>query len=75
MQFNVFQAPKWTLGTVEATVSGLLGWQHALGDTTPQSTHAFPAGSAFSIAGAPIIEAGLDLNLTREATFGLFYAG
>jgi len=69
------------LGTVEATISGLLGWQHAFGDTTPQSTQAFATGSAFSIAGAPIarnaavIEAGLDLNLTPQATFGLSYAG
>jgi fibronectin-binding autotransporter adhesin len=69
------------LGMVEATVSGLLGWQHAFDDTNPQSTQAFATGNTFSIAGAPIsrnaavIEAGLDLNLTPQATFGLSYTG
>lgn len=70
-----------TLGTIDATLRGMVGWQHAFGDTTPDSIHAFSAGNAFSIAGAPIardsavIEAGLDLNLTPEATFGLSYTG
>lgn len=70
-----------TLGTIDATLRGMVGWQHAFGDTTPDSIHAFSAGNAFSIAGAPIakdsavIEAGLDINLTPEATFGLFYTG
>ena len=67
------------LGTVDATFKGMLGWQHAFGDTTPTSKNAFTAGDAFSIAGSPIardsavIEAGLDLNLTPYTTFGLTY--
>lgn len=66
---------------VDANLNGMVGWRHASGDTTPQSTHAFSAGDAFTIAGAPIakdsavIEAGLDLNLTPNATFGLVYTG
>lgn len=58
-----------------------LGWRYAFGDTTPESTHTFSADDAFSIAGAPIaqnsavIEAGLDLNLTPNAAFGLSYTG
>lgn len=69
------------LGTIDATLRGMVGWRHALGDTTPQSTHAFSAGDAFTIAGVPIaedaavIEAGLDLNFTPEATFSLSYSG
>ncbi|MEO4001759.1 autotransporter domain-containing protein [Mesorhizobium sp. CAU 1732] len=70
-----------TLGTVGATVKGMVGWRHALGDITPNSTHALSAGDAFSIAGVPIarnsavIETGLDLNLTPDATLGLSYTG
>src|SRR5690606_11507332 len=70
-----------TLGRTEATLRGMLGWRHAFGDVTPESTHAFSAGAPFTIAGAPIarnsavIEAGLDLNFTPDATFGLSYTG
>ncbi|MCR6670126.1 MAG: autotransporter domain-containing protein [Devosia ginsengisoli] len=69
------------LGTVDATLRGMVGWKHAFGEVTPDSTHAFASGDAFTIAGAPIakdaavIEAGLDLNFTPEATFGLSYSG
>lgn len=70
-----------TLGTMDATLKGTLGWRHAFGDVTTTSAHAFSAGHAFTIAGAPIaedsaiIEAGLDLNLTPDASFGLSYTG
>ncbi|TEA79319.1 autotransporter domain-containing protein [Allopusillimonas ginsengisoli] len=70
-----------SLGATEATVRGTLGWRHAFGDTTPESTHAFSAGDAFTVAGVPIakdsavLEAGVDLNLTPNATFGLSYIG
>ena len=43
--------------------------------------HAFTGSDAFSIAGAPIardsavLEAGLDVDLSSEATLGLVYAG
>jgi len=70
-----------TLGTVDASLRGMIGWRHAFGDVAPQSTQAFSAGDAFTVAGAPIaqdsaiIEAGLDLNPTPESTLGLSYAG
>ncbi|WP_348648292.1 autotransporter domain-containing protein [Rhizobium sp. ARZ01] len=54
---------------------------HAFGDTTPTASQAFSAGDVFTIAGVPIaknnavIEAGLDLSLTPDATFGLSYTG
>ncbi|QDZ13392.1 autotransporter outer membrane beta-barrel domain-containing protein [Devosia ginsengisoli] len=69
------------LGTVDATLRGMVGWKHAFGEVTPDSIHAFASGDAFTIAGAPIakdtavIEAGLDLNFTPETTFGLSYNG
>lgn len=68
------------LGAADATLRGMLGWRHALGDTTAESTHAFSA-DAFTIAGAPIarnsavIEAAFDLNMTPEVSFGLSYTG
>ncbi|MBO9357636.1 autotransporter domain-containing protein [Bordetella petrii] len=68
------------LGTMPATMRGLLGWRHAFGDTTPHSKHAFAGSEAFKIAGVPIaknaavISAGLDLNVANNATLGLSYA-
>ncbi|QWG13574.1 autotransporter outer membrane beta-barrel domain-containing protein [Bradyrhizobium sediminis] len=71
-----------TLGNGEnMTARGMLGWRHAFGDTTPVSTVAFTGGSPFSIAGVPVardgavVDLGLDLNLTRNATLGLTYGG
>lgn len=60
---------------------GMLGWQHAFGDTTPTSDLSFDGGSNFTVAGVPIrrdaavIEAGLDFTVTPAATFGLSYSG
>jgi outer membrane autotransporter protein len=71
----------FTLGAIDGTLSGMLGWRHAFGDTTPESTHAFAGSDSFLIAGVPIapdaavIEAGLDLNLAPGATIGVAYAG
>ncbi|PWJ82318.1 outer membrane autotransporter protein [Pseudaminobacter salicylatoxidans] len=69
------------LGTVNASLRGMIGWRHAFGDTRPEITQAFSAGDAFTIAGVPIarnsaiIEGGLWLSLTPGATFGLSYHG
>ncbi len=71
----------FTLGAINATARGMLGWRHAYGDVIPTSTHAFSAGDAFTIAGVPIakdsaaIEAGFDLNLTDSATLSVAYQG
>lgn len=72
---------KLALGTGDAILRGMIGWRHAFGDTTPESSHAFSAGDGFTIAGVPIarnsalIEAGIDFNLTPNSTFSLSYAG
>lgn len=69
------------IGGIPAGARSTLGWRHALGDTTPLSTHAFTAGDVFTVAGAPIakdaaiIEAGLDFRLTKDATLGFSYDG
>ncbi|WP_169453529.1 autotransporter outer membrane beta-barrel domain-containing protein [Pleomorphomonas oryzae] len=70
-----------TLGDTRVNLHGMAGWLQAFGDTTPTASHAFAGSSAFTIAGSSIdrssalIEAGLDLKLTPDATFGLAAQG
>lgn len=72
---------QFTLGNKEATVRGTLGWRHAFGDATPQSTPAYAVGNAFTVAGVPIarnaalVEAGVDVRVAKNATLGLSYSG
>ncbi|MEO9340327.1 autotransporter domain-containing protein [Mesorhizobium sp. SB112] len=69
------------LGEVNARLNGMIGWRHAFGDTIPESSHAFAGSDVFTIAGSPIgrnalvLDAGLDLDLTPDATLGLSYQG
>ncbi|HXV31355.1 MAG TPA: autotransporter domain-containing protein, partial [Sinorhizobium sp.] len=69
------------LGEANVTLRGMAGWRHAFGDVVPLSTHAFAGGDPFTIAGVPlarnafVLDAGLDLDLTENASFGLAYAG
>ncbi|TPI90206.1 autotransporter domain-containing protein, partial [Mesorhizobium sp. B2-8-6] len=71
----------FALGNINATARGMLGWRHAFGDTTPLSTVAFAGSDAFTIAGVPIatdsavIEAGIDLKMSANATLALSYSG
>jgi outer membrane autotransporter protein len=69
------------LGGTNVKVRGMIGWRHAFGDTTPLSRVSFGGGDVFAIAGVPIakdaavIEAGLDFDITGNATLGLAYSG
>ncbi|MER8580763.1 autotransporter outer membrane beta-barrel domain-containing protein [Mesorhizobium sp. M1423] len=71
----------FALGGINTTARGMVGWRHAFGDVTPVSSFAFAGGDAFTIAGVPIaqdsavIEAGLDLQMSANATLGLSYSG
>jgi len=71
----------FALGGVNATARGMLGWRHAFGEVTPTSSLAFAGGDAFTIAGVPIardaavIEAGIDMKMSPNATLGLSYSG
>jgi outer membrane autotransporter protein len=71
----------YTLYGWKTTTHATLGWRHAFGDTTPLSTFAFAGGNAFTIAGVPIardaasVDAGIDVALSRAATFGVSYSG
>ncbi|WP_409363489.1 autotransporter domain-containing protein [Bradyrhizobium liaoningense] len=69
------------LGGLDARWTGMLGWRHAYGDVTPATAMSFAGSNVFTVAGLPIardaaaIEAGFDLALTRNATFGVSYTG
>jgi subtilase-type serine protease len=72
---------QFMLGSMTATGRGGIGWQHAFGDVTPETSLAIAGGPSFAVRGVPIaedaalIEAGLDVNLTETATLGLDYQG
>ena len=71
----------FALGDIGATTRGMIGWRHAFGDVTPLSSFAFAGGDAFTIAGVPIaedavvLELGLDLGLAPNAMLGIAYSG
>jgi outer membrane autotransporter protein len=57
-------------------------WEHAFGDVTPAAALAFQSlGTAFTIAGVPLardsalVDAGLDLRVSPQATVGIAYFG
>lgn len=69
------------LGSTEAKLKGTIGWRHAYGDITPESTQAFAGSNAFTVEGvaiakdAALVEAGFDIAITEASTFGLNYVG
>jgi outer membrane autotransporter protein len=66
---------------ITTTLRGSLGWRHAFGEMTPISSFALPGGSSFTTAGVPIAHnaivmvAGMDVNIIKAATFGIYYNG
>lgn len=67
---------------VSVTAKGSLGWRHAIGDLTPETAmHFVGGGDALSIAGVPVardtivLDLGLDVELTPDATLGISYGG
>ncbi|MFZ5677986.1 MAG: autotransporter outer membrane beta-barrel domain-containing protein [Pseudomonadota bacterium] len=74
-------AAGFTLGEMPASLRAMAGWRHAFGDVEPESTFAFEGSEDFVIAGAPIardaavLEAGFDVTLSSDATFGIAYSG
>ncbi len=71
----------FSLDQAQGKLRATLGWRHAFGEVTPQSTMAFDGGQAFTVAGAPIArnavltELGADLLISRNSTMGLSYGG
>ncbi|MBO3762557.1 autotransporter domain-containing protein, partial [Ciceribacter sp. L1K22] len=74
-------ASGFDLGGATTVARGMIGWQHAFGDTATTSTARFATGDSFTIANTPIdsdalvIEAGLDFALSPAATLGIGYNG
>jgi len=72
---------RFSLGDMETVATGMIGWQHAFGDVTPEAQLAFEGGDAFGIRGVPmardtaLIEAGLALKLTDSVSLGASYQG
>ncbi len=66
---------------MDLSLRGALGWRHAFGDVDPKATLAFAGSIPFTITGAPIarnaalVEAGLDLAISANASLGVTYAG
>ncbi|WP_228866739.1 autotransporter outer membrane beta-barrel domain-containing protein [Roseibium aggregatum] len=60
---------------------GGLGWQHAIGPLNPSVQNSFAGGADFTVWGAPIardvltVDAGLDIDLAENTTFGVAYGG
>jgi outer membrane autotransporter protein len=72
----------FSLNGMAATARGSVGWRHAAGDVTPASLLAFGSGgTSFNILGVPIaedsavVEAGLDVLLSRSVSVSLSYVG
>jgi outer membrane autotransporter protein len=70
------------IASMNARLSGGVGWRHAFGDVDTPAPMAFASGgSVFDVAGQAIAEdalmldAGLDVALGARATLGLSYAG
>jgi fibronectin-binding autotransporter adhesin len=70
------------LGSMEGRLRGSLGWRHAFGDDAPVSSLTFQGGgSEFGVAGVPlardaaVVEAGLDMSLSKSAVLGVNYSG
>ncbi len=69
------------LGNMQTTLRGTVGWRHAFGGA-PTSQMTFASGSDdFTIAGVPlaqdmlVLDAGINANLTENATLGFAYGG
>ncbi|WP_338698776.1 autotransporter domain-containing protein [Bradyrhizobium sp. 26S5] len=67
---------------MQLTPRASVAWQYAFGDVTPTAALAFQnLGTGFSVAGVPLarnaalVEGGLDLKVTPQASLGIAYVG
>ncbi|WP_162901409.1 autotransporter domain-containing protein [Breoghania sp. L-A4] len=67
--------------TTKARATGMIGWRHGFGSSTPSQRLAFAGGTAFTVYGAPVardallLEAGLDFDVRANTTLGVAYSG
>lgn len=73
--------PLATVADVPVSAQGSLAWQHAFGDTTPDSRLAFAGGDSFQVQGTPmernsaVAELGLQAQVAATTRVGLSYSG
>lgn len=76
---GVHAASNFDVGSVAVTAKTPLGRRDAQGEITPSTTLHFPSSDAFTILSLPItrdatlVDAGLDVQVARNATIGLSY--
>jgi outer membrane autotransporter protein len=58
------------LGDTSTRLSGGIGWRHAFGDITPTTVNSFSTGTAFTVAGAPVAQDALLVDLGAEFALG-----
>ncbi|WP_370675918.1 autotransporter domain-containing protein [Pleomorphomonas sp. PLEO] len=69
------------LDAVEGHVRGMIGWQHAFGDTATEKQLTFKSGADFTSTGVPIakdalgLNFGMDLALTKQTLLSADYSG
>ncbi len=74
-------ARDFTANATNMTLRGLVGWRHAFGDIKPESSLNYIGGTGYNVTGTPIakdaavLEAGIDVKVSRAATLGISYQG
>jgi subtilase-type serine protease len=69
------------IASAAITARGMVGWQHAFGDVSPETTFAFAGGTPFNVEGAPlardalVLDAGLSIAATANFNASLSYTG
>ncbi|TQX82861.1 autotransporter domain-containing protein [Rhizobium sp. rho-13.1] len=71
----------FALAGLDATARSSVGWRHAYGDTTTQSSFHFAGGDDFTTVGTAldkdslVLDAGLDFAAAQASTIGINYSG
>lgn len=72
----------FVLGSLLARADGMVGWRHAFGDVTPETTYTFAAGgNPFTVDGVPIgedsflLDLGLSAFVHQGVMVGVAYSG
>jgi outer membrane autotransporter protein len=69
------------LGEYIARARGMVGWQHAFGDTDPSARLELAGSESYTISGtsltkdAAVVELGVDVAISDTATIGIGYSG
>lgn len=70
-----------SIESIKITTSGTLGWRHAFGSVTPESTQNLVGGTDFTVTGTPIarnaavVELGVDAAINAQTVLGISYQG